>query len=77
MSFSFDVFLCGFYRNCVSFRSTLYDVYGKDASNAALASKKRDMTPEEMKHINYSGPGKKPDNLIDPNKGTLFILLFG
>lgn len=56
----------------MSFRSTLYDVYGKDASNASLATRTRDLTEEEAKHIHYNGPGKKPeDSTIDPNKGIL------
>ena len=56
----------------MSFRSTLLDIHGEDASNAALAVKKRDMDPQKIAHIHYVAPGKKPPEAeqTDPNKGN-------
>ena len=61
----------------MSFRSTLLDIHGDDASNAALAVKKRDLDPQQSAHIHYVAPGTKPPEAeqTDPNKGDSFSVL--
>lgn len=55
-------------------RSALYSIHGDDASHAAIVAKKRDITDDEKKHISYQGPGKKPANTIDPDKGMYIVI---
>lgn len=48
------------------------EIYGDDASHAALATKTRDIKLDKVSSNHYVGPGKKPEGFqTDPNKGIL------